>query len=383
MRFSFFKKKADSSYLSSADHSSSTRRRKSVWREWIEAFLFAVIIASVLRTFFVEAYTIPTPSMEKTLEVGDYLLVSKLHYGVRLPMTPIAFPFSHNRLPLLGTPSYSRAIELPYRRLPGFSAIKHNDVVVFNYPPDHEQPVDRRENYIKRCVGLPGDSLLIANGQVYINQKQLDTPLWAQFDYIAHTDGTPIPLDTLRSFGISEVKASPFSELDLSIFSLTQNAQKALKQHPSVCQLTPIVHPKGVLSPFDQALFPTKNNLHRWNIDNYGAIYIPQKGTTIKLDQYNMPFYEQIIEQYEGNKLVWQNDSILINDKLETSYTFKMNYYFVMGDNRHDSLDSRYWGFVPEDHIIGKAVLIWFSTEEGNEPWYRRIRWERLFTTLS
>jgi signal peptidase I len=347
---------------------------KSAVKEWFDAIVFAVIAATLIRTFIVEAYTIPTPSMEKTLLVGDFLFVSKMSYGARIPNTPVAFPFAHHTMPVIGTKAYSEAIHLPYYRLPGFGNIKRNDIVVFNYPMEYKigRPVDKRENYIKRCVGVPGDTLKLINSTLYINGKEAYKGPEAQMEYIITTDGSNISADILDEMDITEGGA--VGQNQLMVFTTTGNVAN-LKKLPNVKSVEPRIHSIGD----DGVLFggiETAPISH--SIDNYGPIIIPQKGVTIKLDTNNIELYRNLIDIYEGHDLVLNGQTILIDGKEANSYTFMLNYYWMMGDNRHNSLDSRFWGFVPEDHIVGKAWMIWLSIDYERT----KVRLGRLFNLI-
>lgn len=346
--------------------------RKSSGREWTEAIIFAVVAATLIRTFFIEAYTIPTPSMERSLLVGDFLFVSKVNYGPRTPMTPIAFPFAHHTMPLINTKAYWDVLKLPYYRLPGLSEVKKGDVVVFNYPMEADsplfRPVDKRENYIKRCQGAPGDTLSVADAQVYINGKAAPNPPGAQIDYALQTDGTELNPKVLEDLEITTYEGNPNP-------TMTAGAAATLKGYSNIKSVKPMTQPKGIADP---QIFPGDGN-HPWNADNYGPVIIPKKGWTVKLDSLSIPIYKRAIEVYEHNKVeLVGKDGIMINGVKAFRYTFKMNYYWMMGDNRHDSLDSRFWGFVPEDHIVGKALFIWMSWDD-NGSFLNKIRWSRLF----
>ena len=359
----------------------TTKKKKSATREWADAIVFAVIAATLIRTLFIEAYVIPTPSMERTLLVGDFLFVSKVNYGARTPMTPIAFPFAHHTMPLLGTKAYWDGWELPYYRLPGLSEVKKGDVVVFNYPQDttNNRPVDKRENYIKRCQGGPGDTLSVQHAQVYVNRLKAPNPPEGQIDYNYTTTGM-------------DVNPQIFDDLHVTIYegnpnpTMTSEAAKTLRGYSNIKSVTARIAPKGVADDLNP-VFPLKYPMHvvlgklpayHWNADNFGPIIIPKKGWTVKLDSITFPLYERAIEVYENNKVQVNGTDIIINGKKTDTYTFKMNYYWMMGDNRHDSEDSRYWGFVPEDHIVGKALFIWMSWDE-NGSFFSKIRWSRLF----
>ncbi len=350
--------------------------RKSKTREWFDAILFAVIAATIIRTFFIEAFTIPTPSMEKTLMVGDFLFVSKMSYGARTPMTPLSFPFVHQELPIIGGKAYSEAFKLPYYRLPGFGSVKNNDIVVFNYPMEDERPVDKQTHYIKRCIGIPGDTLKVVDRVVFVNGKQNMQPKKSQYVYDIKTNGIGLSEKVLRKNDIND-GGETFNQGEYR-YCLTETSAKALKELPNVTSLEVLSQPKGQYADY---IYPYDPKLG-WNMDNYGPIYIPKKGVTIALNQDNISIYRRVISKYENNKLEERADGkIYINGKEANSYTFKMDYYFMMGDNRHNSADSRFWGFVPEDHIVGKAVFIWMSWDT-NGTFLGKIRWSRLFNLI-
>lgn len=357
-------------------------KKKSWWIEWSEAIFFAVIAATLIRTFLIEAFTIPTSSMEKSLLIGDFLFVSKVSYGARTPITPVAFPFVHHTMPFTDSvKSYTTAIKFPYFRLPGFGKIKNNDVVVFNYPMEDFRPVDKKENYIKRCVGIHGDSLEVRNGVLFINGKEVESPLNQQMKYYVKTDGSPLNPEALRRINITEAITDPENFTGDYQVLCTKTAAKILSEDFSnVVKVEPIIEKKGIQFS-DIQVFP-HSKLYNNNIDNFGPIYIPEEGKTVKLSLRTLPFYERIITTYEHHKLEVKDSVIYIDDKPSDSYTFQMNYYFMMGDNRHNSLDSRYWGYVPEDHIVGKAVFIWMSLDNLESNIIKKIRWNRLFTTI-
>ena len=360
-------------------------KKKSATREWTDAIIFAVIAATLIRTFFIEAYTIPTPSMERSLLVGDFLFVSKLNYGPRTPMTPIAFPFAHHTMPVINTKAYWDGWELGYHRLPGFSDVKRQDVVVFNYPMEADspylRPVDKRENYIKRCIGIAGDTVKLIDAQVFINGKAVEDKPGQQIDYDVTTSGVDINPEVIRDLHVSNYEGNPF-------YTMTKEAASTIKGYSNVTSIKPRVQPKD---GGDQFVFPAWNTMgyptagqHKfgWNVDNFGPVIIPKKGWTVKLDSLTLPIYRRAITVYEGNTLKQIGNDILINGQKTDSYTFKMDYYWMMGDNRHDSLDSRYWGFVPEDHIVGKALFIWMSWD-SDASFFSKIRWSRLFRGIN
>jgi signal peptidase I len=349
--------------------------KKTSAREWTEAVIFAVVAATIIRTFFIEAYVIPSGSMESTLLVGDYLFVSKVNYGARLPMTPLSFPFAQNTMPLTGTKSYSDIIKLPYYRLPGFGDVKKGDVVVFNFPVQTDspyyRPVDKADNYIKRCQATPGDTLSIVNAQVFVNGKAMPNPEHGQPSYIVHTDGTAINPQILTDLHI--FPASQYGQQDYEML-MTRQSAAALKKYANIKSVREYFQPKGIFNPEE---FPHDPHL-KWNVDNYGPIIVPKAGWTVKLDSLSFPVYRRVIQVYENNKLEIEGNDIVINGKKANTYTFKQNYYWMMGDNRHNSEDSRFWGFVPEDHIVGKALFIWMSTDSTGSL-FNSIRWSRIF----
>ncbi len=356
--------------------------------EWVSSIAFAIIAATLVHTYFMQPYTIPTSSLEKSLLIGDFLFVSKFHYGARVPMTTIAAPMVHDTLPIIKTKSYLNQPQLPYLRIPGFQKIKQNDIVVFSWPVDTveyffqkttkkiRKPIDKKSNYVKRCVGIAGDSLEIINGYVYINGKKNTLPDRAklQFYYDVNTGGKPISANILRNR--YHVREGASLQDGNYILNLASDDAKLLKNNPTVKSLTRKFSPKGE----KENVFPNVKSLN-WNKDNFGPIYIPKKGKAVDLNKESLPFYKQIIVEYEKNSLQVNGDEILINGKSVTDYTFQQDYYWMMGDNRHNSEDSRYWGFVPFDHVVGKPVFIWMSWNTDGKG-LSKIRWERLFTTV-
>jgi signal peptidase I len=353
-------------------------QRKSKSREWVEAIAFAVVAATLIRTFFIEAYTIPTSSMEKSLLVGDFLFVSKVNYGARAPMTPLSFPFAHNTMPVVGGNSYSSLFSMPYLRLPGFQKIKNNDVVVFNYPFEDGRPVDKKENYIKRCIAIAGDSILVRNQQVFINGVAAENPPKMQHKYFVKTDGGGFSQKTLKELDITEGAAlSPNGDFEIT---MTEEARLKMKKMQFVKQCDSVVQMQDV---FVEYIFPFRKELP-WNVDNFGPLYVPRKGDVITLDTINYWLYERVIRTYELNQSFEMRDGkFYLNGNPITQYTFKQDYYFMMGDNRHNSADSRFWGFVPHDHIVGKALFIWLSLDANESNILNKIRWRRLFRGIN
>ncbi|MCX6234378.1 MAG: signal peptidase I [Bacteroidetes bacterium] len=385
--------------------------KKTATREWVDAIIFAVVAATIIRTFLIEAYTIPTSSMEKTLLVGDFLFVSKINYGPKIPNTPLSFPFVHNTMPLSKTSkSYLEWIKFKYYRFPGLEKIHNNDVVVFNYPngdtvalkvqnPDYYalvrqfgrdriwsdsynfgnviyRPVDKRENYIKRCIGIPGDTLEIKDQVIFINGKELVTPGKKEYKYIVETNGTPVNPRNLAKLDVTE-EIKPLSKNQFLI-TLTDMAVEEIKTYPNVINFKKVNYPKGDWAPH---IFPYDSNF-KWNEDNFGPLLIPKAGMTVPLTITNLPLYERIIRVFEDNQMEIRNDKIFINGKQSDRYTFKMNYYWMMGDNRHNSADSRFWGYVPEDHVVGKAVFVWLSLAKNKSLFSGKVRWNKLLRSI-
>jgi signal peptidase I len=352
------------------------KKKKSELRNWFDAILFAVIAATILRTFLIEAYTIPTSSMEKSLLIGDFLFVSKVSYGPRVPITPLAFPLVHHTMPIVGGKSYSESIKLPYHRMKGLGEVKRNDCVVFNWPAETlGRPIDKKENYIKRCVGIPGDKIEVIDGQLMVNsapQEEFEG-MKKQFQYTVKTKGIGLnPKILYEKYDITE--GGYGRNQNEYILTLTNKNRDALSTFPNVKSVEKRVKTKN---KFEEYIYPHSKNFS-WNEDNYGPLIIPKAGNTIDLTTENLPLYKDIIERYERNSLEVVAGEILINKTVATTYTFKMNYYWLMGDNRDNSADSRFWGFVPEDHIVGKALFIWMSWDK-NANGLKKIRWNRLF----
>lgn len=398
------------------------KRKRGMLGQWGDAILFAVIVATVFRTFTFEAFTIPTPSMEKSLLVGDYLFVSKLSYGPRMPITPLTFPFTHHTLPFTASkPSFVTWFTQPYRRLPGFGTPQRGDAVVFNFPEgdtvvanfqnqsyyqlvrDHGwakihdpnfrmlnmvdgrvvqmptggilvRPLDKKENYIKRCVGIAGDMLEVREGVVHINGTAQALPAEGQYAYEFVLREKFNERRLKEQFDISPDDIGPGENGGTSIPLTNANAD-VLKGFSNVVSMTRQMHPKGYSPSYHNLPYFPNNEAFDWTEDNFGPLWIPKKGESIALDATNLPLYERAIRVYEGNTLELKGGTIYINGEAASSYTFKQDYYWLMGDNRHRSQDSRFWGFVPHDHVVGKAVLIWFTKDP-----YTGIRWKRMFS---
>lgn len=355
------------------------KKKKGEIRSWFDAIGFAVIAATILRTFLIEAYTIPTSSMEKSMLIGDFLFVSKVAYGPRVPMTPVAFPLVHHTMPIGGGKSYTESVKLPYHRMRGLGIVERNDCVVFNWPAEKlGRPVDKKENYVKRCVGVPGDVLELKNANLIVNGAPQEEfyGMKKQWHYNVKTQGTGLNPNILyKKYDITEGGyGRSRNEYNLT---LTNNSRDALQTFPNVTEVKRTVEKEGIYSDY---IFP-HDKKYKWNVDNFGPITIPAAGKKIDISIANISIYKDIIGRYEENKLEVINDSIYINDKLAATYTFKMNYYWMMGDNRHNSADSRFWGFVPENHIVGKALFVWMSWDKNAEG-LNKVRWNRLFRSV-
>jgi signal peptidase I len=344
------------------------KSRKSIF-DWIKALLIALLIALFLKVFIIETFTVPSTSMEKTLQPGDFIIVSKLNYGSRLPLTLLSMPFFGNSL-------YSKWIQLPFYRLPGFSDIKRNDVIAFNYPMDISIPIDKRIPFVKRCVALPGDTIEIINSHLFVNKKAQAEPENAEFNYSIKTNGKPLDEKKLSFWEISE--GGPVDDLNNYVFNITRKIADSIKLMKNVKEIKQCFeNPKTSYENY----FPYTSD-YAWNNDNYGPLAVPKAGQVVKINKINIAVYNRIISVYEENKLGIRNDSIFINGKYAKTYKFKMNYYFMMGDNRQNSADSRAWGFVPENHIIGKAVLIGFSVN-SSLGFFKGFRWGRFFKSIN
>lgn len=352
--------------------------KKGPVQEWVDAIVFAVVAATLIRWAFMEAFTIPTPSMENSLLVGDFLFVSKINYGPRTPKTPLQFPLTHAKVWGTNIPSYTDAIQLPQFRFPGFGDVERNDVVVFNYPPEFEHPTDLKTHYIKRCVAIAGDTLEVRDSQVYVNGKKGENPENMQFRYdmLATTE---INDRVFKKNGVWDYR--PGTQNGKQVYSIQARPEDAQKFESLdfVEVIKPFKEPEGYVNP---GVFPNATRF-RWNADFYGPLVIPAEGMTIELTEDNVAMYGTTIRNYEGLEDVELKETeLLINGEKPETYTFKQNYYFMMGDNRHNSADSRFWGFVPGDHVVGEASFIWMSINP-NESFFSKIRWSRLFNGIN
>ena len=345
---------------------------------WVDALVFALVGVYFANLYWFQNYTIPSSSLEKSLLVGDYLYVSKVAYGPRRPITPLTMPLTQHNMPqwLGGGKSYIEKPQCSYRRVPGFGKIKQNDIVVFNYPMEDFRPVDRKENYVKRCVALPGQTLEIRDRIVYTDGVANKEPDNVQYFYEVQTT-RPIPEKLRRQLGISyEDLANRNASGTLYALPLTNaNVEALRKRDDFVVSVTPYEMPT-------EGVFPESKKTG-WSIDNFGPLWIPAKGETLKLTLDNLPFYERCISVYEGHTVAVADSVITIDGTPADSYTFAMDYYWMQGDNRHNSLDSRYWGFVPENHIVGKPRFIWLSLDKDRRFGDGKIRWKRMFTPVS
>lgn len=413
----------------------------SSFGEWISSMIFAIIAATIVHTYFIQPFIIPTGSLEKSLLIGDFLFVSKFHYGARVPTTPFAFPMVHDTLPIIKTRSYFKNPQLPFLRLPGFQKIKRNDIVVFNWPADTvrqffvkekgvRKPIDKKSNYVKRCVGISGDTLEIINGIININNSKNILPEWAniQHTYTAYNK-KGISSRKLLEYGIDDfereyrirnITQSSFNALlphiigregtvdDFSVFTRSQGLPIELVRSLGLKISEVMTTQKIINSTYDriqmlqnsekfdsikrniskiktpnQSFFPNRITFD-WNEDNFGPIIIPKKGAEIILNKKTYPLYKKIIEEYESNKVHRLDGKFFIQGKEKSKYTFKQNYYWMMGDNRHRSEDSRFWGFVPEDHVMGKPIFIWMSIDGFNDSFVNwKVRWDRVFSIVN
>ncbi|MCF7567748.1 signal peptidase I [Sabulilitoribacter arenilitoris] len=375
---------------------------KSGSGEWTSSILFAIVAATIVHTYFIQPFTIPSSSLEKSLLVGDFLFVSKFHYGARIPMTTVGAPMVHDTIPILNKKSYLfndrfeerktswiNKLQLPYLRLPGFEKIDRNEIVVFNQPADtlrnmndftpdrnYYKPIDKKTNLVKRCVAIAGDSLEIRDGYVYINGEKNVLPDRAhlQFSYYVQPKTNQFNAKYLKErYDITDGFGIVNQQNTYGFSAISDEALAKFKNHPNVASITPIKDEKGRRDP---NIFPHHPD-YNWNIDFFGPLYIPEEGKTIDLNLNVLPLYKRVITEYEGNSLKVKGNQILINGEVANTYTFKQNYYWMMGDNRHNSIDARRWGFVPFSHILGKPVFIWMSWDGIKNP-----RWERWFTTV-
>jgi signal peptidase I len=369
---------------------------KASWREWVEAIFFAVFAAAFIRMFIFEMYVIPTSSMEGSLLVGDYLAVGKFNFGLRTPMTVVQVPLLHNQIPVLGTESYINPPNLPYYRLPATGKLERNMPFVFNWPigdsivltPERSwninqlkqdgipipsnslivRPIDKKDHYIKRCVGMPGDKLEVRERQIYINDQASPNPQGLQFVYQIKGN---VNFDRLQEWG---VHIDDFGKQNMAAGVVPLNAEQLEKVKNLGGGTSVELLPNSAVSP---KVFPHDTAHYKWSVDNYGPLTIPAQGATVTLSLDNIALYHRIITVYEHNKMEIRNGKFFINGSETTTYTFRQNYYWAMGDNRHNSEDSRFWGFVPEDHIVGKPLFIWMSIGTNG------IRWNRLFTSAN
>lgn len=371
---------------SKAEEKETVHVKKSFLREWLDAVAFAVIAATLIRWLIMEAYTIPTPSMENSMLVGDFLFVSKFHYGTRTPKTPLQLPLTHQKIWFTDLPSYVDWVQLPQYRLPGFSSVKNNDVVVFNVPPKElnegiDYPVDLKTNYIKRCIAIPGDVLTIKERQVSINGKPAENPSNMQFSYLVYAKDEINP----RNFEKLELDPDDYNFLgrledNSAVYQAFLTKEKAAELK-TVPYITTVAEDHRTHEGPAWNIFPKSKN-KMWNGDDYGPLTIPAEGMTIVVNDSTLALYGETITLYDHNKdAVVKEGKLLIDGQEVKDYTFKQNYYFMMGDNRHNSLDSRYWGFVPEDHIVGKGFFIWLSINKYG-GFLDRIRWSRFFNLI-
>ena len=393
------------------DKHEERKRTNKTYKEifsWLDAIVFALVFAWLINIYIFQMYTIPTSSMEKTLLVGDYLCVSKATYGPRMPQTPLSLPLMHHTTPW-GTKSYSEAVKMPYKRLAGIRGVERGDIVVFNFPAGDtvilerqnetyydivrqftsaygekrgrelmnrqysvtSRPVDKREHYVKRCVAVAGDTLSIKGGVLYVNGKEQNYIDNQQYIYYVQTT-SKLSKKSFERLGVSPDEVHYSASTGIYAMPLTKSAVAMLEAMKNVVSVTK----NESTEPF-LAIFPN-NADYLWTEDNFGPLWVPKKGATVALTTDNLPLYERIIKNYEGNDLRVEDGKIFINGVESSSYTFQMDYYFMMGDNRHMSADSRFWGFVPEDHVVGTPSFVWLSLDKY-KPFPSNIRWERMF----
>ena len=382
--------------------------KPSAWNEWLDDIIFAIIFVTFLNIFFFQSFKIPSSSMENSLMTGDFLFVDKLTYGPRVPEHPISMPFMHNVFPGSLKPCYVEGVKVKYRRLKGFSGVKRDDYVVFNFPhgdsvltrlpaddyythvrfngreytertygPVLYRPSDKTDHYVKRCVAVAGDTLRVINGEVWVNGSKQKDYKGIQYSYTVVTDGSSINPKFLSGLGVN-VAESWFSASMPGYPSmfLTAEALEKVKAMKNVVSVTANIE-AGPQEDRQEALMLFPFTSTGWTRDEYGPLWIPKKDATVTLTEDNIALYRRIIDVYEDNDFEERDGQFYINGEQTDSYTFKYDYYFMMGDNRHNSLDSRYWGFVPETHIVGKPSVIWFSAD-ANKPFPSNIRWNRL-----
>lgn len=350
-----------------------TLKKVSKAREWLNAVVFAVVVASLVRWLVLEAFTIPSSSMEQTLLTGDFLFVSKLHYGARTPKTPLQLPLTHQTIGSTGIPSYLDWIQLPQYRLPGYSQVKRGDKVVFNYPMELNSPIDLRTYYVKRCIALPGDVLCINDAQVYVNEEPQPQYPGLQYRYYLKTTAT-LPEQFLSKQGIREYRPVQGGYL----VHTTPTIAAQLAPVKAIQEVQRIVMPLGIADP---QIYPSSPALP-WNADQWGPVTVPAKGATIPINAQTLAQYERVITYHEGHQDVQiDNNQLWIAGQQVATYTFQQDYYFMVGDNRYNSQDSRFWGFVPQDHIVGKAVFVLFSLDP-DKRFLGKIRWQRLLRRI-
>ena len=378
--------------------------KHNAWLDWLDAIIFAVVVVTFINMFFFQAFKIPSSSMESTLYTGDHLFVSKLTYGPRVPQTPLTIPFTHNVA--FGKESYSTLIQNDYRRLKGFRGVERGDIVVFNFPngdtvltkapaddyyawvrtsgreytidrlgPVIVRPMDKKDHYVKRCVAIAGDTLSVREGLVWVNGIQQESYPGLQLTYRVVTDGEKFSQRVVDQLGLNAKELFYDARMPgYPWMPLTADKLEKVKALSHVVEVTP-----NLETGADPEVFPFNGN--GWSRDEFGPLWIPSKGATVELTAENLPLYERIIRDYEHNTLEVSSGAVIINGEETKEYTFKQDYYFMMGDNRHNSLDSRYWGFVPEDHIVGTPAIIWLSTD-GNKKFPQNIRWKRFLKTF-